>query len=53
MPYDSKQNRNNLINSDNKVMGGSWDRDWGMSEKGKGIKKYKLSERVIGMWSTV
>ena len=38
----NKQIRNRLLDTENKLMIARWERVWGLSEKGEGIKKYKL-----------
>ena len=38
----NKQNRNRLIDTENKLMATRWEGGKGVGERGEGIKKYKL-----------
>ena len=38
----NKQNRNSLIDTENKLIISRWEGNWGLGEKCEGIKKYKL-----------
>ena len=50
---EDKQNRNTLVDTENKLMVTRCDRGWGMGECMKGIKKYKSSvtKTVTGLKS--